>query len=49
MTVVFRDGTFYNYYQVTPGEWEAFHASYSKVSRGLTARAELRLPMVVYQ
>ena len=30
MTVVFRDGTFYNYYEVTPGEWEAFHASYSK-------------------
>lgn len=30
MTVVFRDGTFYNYYEVTPTEWEAFHASYSK-------------------
>lgn len=30
MTVVFRDGTFYNYYQVSAGEWEAFHASYSK-------------------
>jgi hypothetical protein len=30
MTVVFRDGTFYNYYEVSPGEWEAFHASYSK-------------------
>jgi hypothetical protein len=30
MTVVFRDGTFYNYYQVSPTEWEAFHASYSK-------------------
>jgi hypothetical protein len=30
MTVVFRDGTFYNYYEVTPSEWEAFHASYSK-------------------
>jgi hypothetical protein len=30
MTVVFRDGTFYNYYEVTPGEWESFHASYSK-------------------
>jgi hypothetical protein len=30
MTVVFRDGTFYNYYEVTAGEWEAFHASYSK-------------------
>ena len=30
MTVVFRDGTFYNYYSVTPGEWQAFYASYSK-------------------
>lgn len=30
MTVVFRDGTFYNYYEVTLGEWEAFHASFSK-------------------
>jgi hypothetical protein len=30
MTVVFRDGTFYNYYKVSPTEWEAFHASYSK-------------------
>jgi hypothetical protein len=30
MTVVFRDGTFYNYYDVTPGEWENFSASYSK-------------------
>lgn len=30
MTVVFRDGTFYNYYQVSPTEWQAFHASYSK-------------------
>jgi hypothetical protein len=30
MTVVFRDGTFYNYYEVSPTEWEAFHASYSK-------------------
>lgn len=30
MTVVFRDGTFYNYYNVTPGEWSAFHASFSK-------------------
>lgn len=30
MTVVFRDGTFYNYYEVTPGEWENFHASISK-------------------
>jgi KTSC domain len=30
MTVVFRDGTFYNYYEVSAGEWESFHASYSK-------------------
>jgi hypothetical protein len=30
MTVVFRDGTFYNYYDVTPGEWLNFSASYSK-------------------
>ncbi len=30
MTVVFRDGTFYNYYEVEPGEWLAFHASFSK-------------------
>lgn len=30
MTVVFRDGTFYNYYQVSPSEWQSFQASYSK-------------------
>lgn len=30
MTVVFRDGTFYNYYEVTTGEWQAFKASVSK-------------------
>jgi len=30
MTVVFRDGTFYNYYEVTPGEWQAFSSSLSK-------------------
>jgi hypothetical protein len=30
MTVVFRDGTFYNYYDVTAGEWENFSSSYSK-------------------
>lgn len=30
MTVVFRDGTFYNYYQVSPIEWSAFHSSFSK-------------------
>jgi hypothetical protein len=32
MTVVFRDGTFYNYYQVSQSEWSAFYASYSKGS-----------------
>ena len=40
MTVVFRDGTFYNYYDVKPGEWENFSASYSKgkpwLNRGFT-------------
>ena len=30
MTVVFRDGTFYNYYEVEETEWSAFYASYSK-------------------
>jgi hypothetical protein len=30
ITVVFRDGTFYNYYQVTPSEWQAFKARVSK-------------------
>jgi hypothetical protein len=30
MTVVFRDGTFYNYYDVSPGEWQVFNSSYSK-------------------
>jgi hypothetical protein len=30
MTVVFRDGTIYNYYDVRPGEWENFHDSVSK-------------------
>ena len=30
MTVVFRDGTFYNYYDVDEGEWQAFKASKSK-------------------
>lgn len=38
MTVVFRDGTFYNYYEVTPSEWEAFHASYSKGKPWLNPR-----------
>jgi hypothetical protein len=30
MTVVFRDGTYYNYYGVMPNEWLNFSASYSK-------------------
>lgn len=30
MTVVFRDGTFYNYYEVTQGEWINFSTSFSK-------------------
>jgi len=30
LTVVFRDGTFYNYYDVTADEWTQFKASYSK-------------------
>lgn len=30
MTVMFRDGTLYNYYDVTPGEWQNFKASISK-------------------
>jgi hypothetical protein len=30
ITVVFRDGTFYNYYQVSPTEWQAFKARVSK-------------------
>ena len=30
MTVVFRDGTFYNYYEVSESEWFAFRASISK-------------------
>ena len=30
ITVVFRDGTFYNYYQVTPQEWQRFKAVVSK-------------------
>jgi hypothetical protein len=31
ITVVFRDGTFYNYYEVSPTEWAAFK---SRVSKG---------------
>jgi hypothetical protein len=38
MTVVFRDGTFYNYYEVTPGEWQAFSASLSKGKPWLNKR-----------
>jgi KTSC domain len=30
LTVVFRDGTVYNYYGVSSEEWLAFYASYSK-------------------
>jgi hypothetical protein len=30
MTVVFRDGTVYNYYSVTPDEWLGFYGSLSK-------------------
>jgi hypothetical protein len=30
MTVMFRDGTLYNYYNVNPGEWETFKSSISK-------------------
>jgi hypothetical protein len=30
LTVVFRDGTVWNYDGVTPGEWQNFHASISK-------------------
>ena len=30
LTVVFRDGTFYNYYEVDGGEWAAFKANRSK-------------------
>jgi hypothetical protein len=30
LTVVFRDGTFYNYYEVTPTEWQNFKKRVSK-------------------
>jgi len=30
LTVVFRDGTFYNYYNVDPGTWRAFKDAHSK-------------------
>lgn len=32
LTVMFRDGTLWNYYDVTPGEWQTFSASISKGS-----------------
>lgn len=30
LTVMFRDGTLYNYYEVSKGEWQAFKANRSK-------------------
>jgi hypothetical protein len=30
MTVMFRDGTLINYYDISPGDWENFHNSISK-------------------
>jgi hypothetical protein len=30
LTVVFRDGTFWNYYDISPGIWIIFHSSLSK-------------------
>lgn len=38
MTVVFRDGTFYNYYEVTSGEWQSFSSSLSKGKPWLNKR-----------
>lgn len=38
LTVVFRDGTVYNYYQVTKEEWLAFYASFSKGKHWLNAK-----------
>jgi hypothetical protein len=35
MTVVFRDGTIYNYYDVSPDEWLGFHNAISKGKAGL--------------
>jgi hypothetical protein len=40
MTVVFRDGTFYNYYSVTETEWLAFKASISKGNPWLNRRGK---------
>jgi hypothetical protein len=39
MTVMFRDGTIYNYYEVTPGEWSSFSASFSKGRPWLNRRS----------
>jgi hypothetical protein len=30
LTVVFRDGTFWNYYNISPGTWIIFHDSFTK-------------------
>ena len=38
ITVVFRDGTFYNYYEVTPTQWQQFK---SRVSKGKYIYQEL--------
>jgi hypothetical protein len=38
ITVVFRDGTFYNYYEVSPVQWQAFK---SRVSKGQFIYQEL--------
>lgn len=38
LTVVFRDGTVYNYYQITSQEWLAFYASFSKGKHWLNAK-----------
>jgi hypothetical protein len=35
MTVMFRDGTLYNYYDVSESEWLTFHGSISKGRAGL--------------
>lgn len=50
VTVIFRDGTFYNYYNVPPGEWQTFKGSISKgpmVNRGTKGKPDgtlLRYP-----
>jgi hypothetical protein len=40
MTVVFRDGMFYNYYDVSYNEWVAFSGSYSKGRPWLNKRGK---------